>query len=76
VGDQLHTEDGHDVTITALRYDTGYAHVYTLTVANDHTFFVGTARVLVYKWEVARPGGRVNVYCDAGRRAPADARRP
>ena len=49
VGDRLRTEDGHDVTITALRYDTGYAHVYTLTVAQDHTFFVGSGEpVLVH----------------------------
>ena len=41
VGDHLRTEDGHDVRIIALRYHTGYAHVYTLTVANDHTYFVG-----------------------------------
>ena len=46
---------------SVLRYATGYAHVYTLTVAHDHTFwgesgpassdhdfFVGTARVLVH----------------------------
>jgi RHS repeat-associated protein len=61
VGDRLRTEDGRDVTVTALRYHTGYAHVYTLTVATnhdfwsesrpgsgDHDFFVGTARVLVH----------------------------
>ena len=47
-GDRLRTEDGRDITITALRYHTGYAHVYTLTVAHDHTFFVGSAGVLVH----------------------------
>jgi hypothetical protein len=34
--------------VTALRYHTGYAHVYTLTVASDHDFFVGGAGVLVH----------------------------
>jgi RHS repeat-associated protein len=48
VGDRLRTENGRDVTITALHYDTGYAHVYTLTVASDHDFFVGQADVLVH----------------------------
>ena len=36
------------MAISGLRYNVGYAHVYTLTVANDHDFFVGTARVLVH----------------------------
>ena len=31
-----------------LRWNVGQARVYTLTVATDHTFFVGTARVLVH----------------------------
>jgi RHS repeat-associated protein len=50
VGDHLRTEDGRDVAVTELRYHTGYAHVYTLTVANDHDFFVGTGgeNVLVH----------------------------
>jgi hypothetical protein len=34
--------------VTGLRYNVGHAAVYTLTVAHDHTFFVGTARVLVH----------------------------
>jgi hypothetical protein len=59
VGDRLRTEDGQDVTVTALRYHTGYAHVYTLTVATDHDFFVGSAGVLVHNYNVcvlaARP---------------------
>ena len=41
LGDRLRTASGVDVTITALRYHQGTAHVYTLTVAHDHTFFVG-----------------------------------
>ena len=41
VGDRLRTEGGADLTVVALRYHTGSAHVYTLTVATDHTFFVG-----------------------------------
>jgi hypothetical protein len=47
-GDRLRTENGWDVTIVALRYHTGYARVYTLTVEQDHDFFVGGARVLVH----------------------------
>jgi len=41
VGDRLRTEGGADLLIVALRYHTGSAHVYTLTVATGHTFFVG-----------------------------------
>ena len=48
VGDRIRTADGRDVAVAALRYNTGNAHVYTLTVANDHDFFVGPARVLVH----------------------------
>jgi len=48
VGDRIRTEDGQDITVAALRYNTGNAHVYTLTVATDHDFFVGSARVLVH----------------------------
>ena len=48
VGDTLRTASGKDVTIIALRYHVGTAHVYTLTVATDHDFFVGAARVLVH----------------------------
>jgi hypothetical protein len=36
------------VTVTALHWNVGNAEIYTLTVANDHTFFVGSARVLVH----------------------------
>jgi hypothetical protein len=48
LGDCLRTEDGRDGTITALHCDTGHAHLYTLTVARDHDFFVGLAGVLVH----------------------------
>ena len=48
LGDRLRTEDGRDVTVTALRYHAGYAHVYTLTVAADHDYFVGGSGVLVH----------------------------
>ena len=41
VGDRLRSERGADLTVTGVRYHVGTAHVYTLTVANDHTFFVG-----------------------------------
>ena len=36
------------VTVVGLRWNVGDALVYTLTVANDHTFYVGSARVLVH----------------------------
>jgi len=47
-GDRLRTADGRDVTVTGVRRGVGRAVVYTLTVARDHTFFVGNARVLVH----------------------------
>ena len=47
-GDHLRTASGTDVRVTGLRYNAGHAVVYTLTVAHDHTFFVGSARVLVH----------------------------
>jgi hypothetical protein len=47
-GDHLRTASGTDVRVTGLRYNGGHAVVYTLTVAHDHTFFVGSARVLVH----------------------------
>jgi len=34
--------------VVGLRRNVGQAVVYTLTVAKDHTFFVGSARVLVH----------------------------
>ena len=54
-GDQLRTEDGRDVTVTTLQYHSGYAPVYTLTVATDHDFFVGGARVLVHNSLPCKP---------------------
>jgi len=36
------------VRVVGLRYHAGTADVYTLTVANDHDFFVGAAQVLVH----------------------------
>ncbi len=47
-GDQLRTARGSAVQVVGLRYHVGRAAVYTLTVAKDHTFFVGAARVLVH----------------------------
>ena len=47
-GDRLRTADGHGVTVLALHWNAGEAHVYTLTIAKDHTFFVGSAQVLVH----------------------------
>jgi hypothetical protein len=61
VGDRLRTEEGRDVAVTALHYDTGYAHVYTLTVASDHDFFVGSADILVHNQdEESCPVGAAN----------------
>jgi len=47
-GDRLRTADGRGVTVLAVHWNAGEAHVYTLTVATDHTFFVGPAHVLVH----------------------------
>ncbi len=57
-GDEVRTVRDHDVMVMGFRRNAGRALVYTLTVAkdhtfwgeshSDHTFFVGTARVLVH----------------------------
>jgi len=47
-GDRLRTADGHAVSVRRVRMGVGHDDVYTLTVAKNHTFFVGTARVLVH----------------------------
>jgi len=47
-GDRLRTVTGKEVLVVDLRWNVGRAVVYTLTVAKDHTFFVGTALVLVH----------------------------
>jgi len=47
-GDELRTVSGTHVMVVGLRRNVGEAVVYTLTIANDHTFFVGSARVLVH----------------------------
>jgi len=48
LGDRLRTPTGTDATVLGVRRDVDRAAVYTLTVAKDHTFFVGTAQVLVH----------------------------
>jgi len=48
VGDRLREADGAEAVVAGLRRNVGRAAVYTLTVAKDHTFFVGTAQVLVH----------------------------
>jgi hypothetical protein len=48
VGDRLREADGTEAVVAGLRRNVGQAVVYTLTVARDHTFFVGSARVLVH----------------------------
>jgi len=47
-GDELRTATSAKMMVVGLRRDVGTAVVYTLTVAKDHTFFVGSARVLVH----------------------------
>jgi len=49
---RLCTASGSPVMVVGLRRNVGHAVVYTLTVANDHTFFVGAARVLVHNCDV------------------------
>ena len=53
-GDRLRTAQGADTTVAGVRRGVGQAVVYTLTVAKDHTFFVGDARVLVHNANCAR----------------------
>jgi len=48
VGDRLREVDGTEAVVAGLRRNVGQAVVYTLTVAKDHTFFVGTSKVLVH----------------------------
>jgi len=48
VGDRLREADGTEAVVAGLRRNVGRAVVYTLTVARDHTFFVGAAQVLVH----------------------------
>ncbi len=55
VGDHVRTASGHDLVVTNLRYAVGTAHVYTLTVATDHDFFVGPGQVLVHNCAL-KPG--------------------
>jgi len=47
-GDRLRTAKGRDAVVVRVRRNVGHAVVYTLTVAHDHTFFVGSAHVLVH----------------------------
>jgi len=51
-GDELRMATGAHVMVVGLRRNVGSAVVYTLTVAKDHTFFVGAARVLVHNCDV------------------------
>ncbi len=48
MGDRLREADGTEAVVAGLRRNVGRAVVYTLTVARDHTFFVGAAQVLVH----------------------------
>jgi len=51
-GDRLRTAKGKNVVVVRVRRNAGHAVVYTLTVAHDHTFFVGSAKVLVHNCPV------------------------
>src|SRR6185437_2338587 len=52
-GDGLRTEHGADLTVSAIQHHMGSAHVYTLTIAKDHTFLVGDGvPVLVHNCDV------------------------
>ena len=62
-GDRLRTAAGKDVTVVRVRWHVGRAVVYTLTVARLHTFFVGSARVLVHN---AGPGGCISIVDNQG----------
>ncbi|HUY56151.1 MAG TPA: polymorphic toxin-type HINT domain-containing protein [Candidatus Nanopelagicaceae bacterium] len=55
-GDHLRTVRGAEVMVLRVRWNVGNAEVYTLTVATDHTFFVGSDGVLVHN-----AGGLCNV---------------
>ncbi len=55
LGDRLRTPGGAGAVVTGVRRDVGRAAVYTLTVAKDHTFFVGAARVLVHNADCFDP---------------------
>jgi len=48
LGDRLRTPSGQDVAVLGVQRGVGRAAVYTLTVAKDHTFFAGSAKVLVH----------------------------
>jgi len=56
-GDRLRTATGKDAVVVRVRRNVGHAVVYTLTVARDHTFFVGSARVLVHNTDIPCNGG-------------------
>jgi len=66
VGDHLRTSRiGVDATVVRVHYNAGRAEVYTLTVQHDHTYFVGTAGVLVHNSNSAAcPRGGVYVLID------------
>jgi len=55
-GDELRTASGAHVMVVGLRHNVGHAVVYTLTVARDHTFFVGIAQVLVHNCALTYEG--------------------
>jgi len=56
-GDRLRMADGRYVGVARVRSHAGQAVAYTLTVALDHTYFVGSARVLVHNCAAKTGGG-------------------
>ncbi len=71
VGDRLREADGTEAVVAGLRRNVGQAVVYTLTVATDHTFFVGSARVLVHNANAAACDAIFNGIRD-GQQLPTD----
>jgi len=71
VGDRLRTANGTEAVVVGLRRDVGRVAVYSLTVARDHTFFVGNAQVLVHNANTAACDAIFNGIRD-GQQLPTD----
>ena len=65
-GDHLRAATGHDIQVVRVRQNVGYADVWTLTVAIDHTFFVGSAQILVHNCDVPRYEDSPKHHANAG----------
>jgi len=71
VGDRLRTAGATEAVVVGLRRDVGRVAVYSLTVARDHTFFVGNAQVLVHNANTAACDAIFNGIRD-GQQLPTD----